>query len=151
MTSCGFHLLGNHATTGRGLPTSPAHFWGLYALHFPSPRLPPLWLRDRLDRGIFRGLPFRSVPPETGPLAVGECVYDHSAGGDEMTCINPIIIEGVTVSDNFVKDTRLGLFRRTGERRTPLPGEYYLGDFSIGIGFAGWDTRREHEILEPVK
>jgi hypothetical protein len=61
------------------------------------------------------------------------------------------IVEGVTLSDDFVTHPQLGVFRRTGERRVPLFGEYYLGDFSIGIGMAGTEIHNPHEILEEVK
>ena len=64
---------------------------------------------------------------------------------------HPVIIEGISLSDDFVSHPLLGEFRRSTIRRAPLPGEYYLGDFSIGICLCGGDVRSEHEILELVK
>ena len=52
------------------------------------------------------------------------------------------------VTDDWIEHGTLGRFRRTGQVRIPLAGEYYLTTECIGIGLAMQDRNRPHEILE---
>lgn len=55
------------------------------------------------------------------------------------------------VNVNLIHNPLLGWFSKTGKKRQPVPGDYYLGPKTNGICLATRDTKIVAEILIPAK